>query len=123
VFLIEKALKATGRAFTWEVLRSGDAAIRFFEHADTDASKPCPDVVILDINLPREPGSVVLKKMRASVRCARARVIAVSTSDAPRDREQMTELGADSYFRKPSEFDEFMKLGDLVVRVLGGGAN
>jgi hypothetical protein len=33
------------------------------------------------------------------------------------------ELGADGYFRKPSEFDEFMKLGDLVKGVLAGDVN
>jgi hypothetical protein len=51
-------------------------------------------------------------------RCANALVIAVSTSDSARDREQMTELGVNGYFRKPSECAAFMKLGDLVKGLL-----
>ncbi len=38
-------------------------------------------------------------------------VIAVSTSDSSQDRAQMKNLGANGYFRKPSAYDEFMKLG------------
>ena len=56
--------------------------------------------------------------MRGTSRCGKARVIAVSTSDSERDRELMAELGAVGYFRKPSEFDEFMKLGDLVKGII-----
>jgi chemotaxis family two-component system response regulator Rcp1 len=78
-------------------------------------------VVILDINLPKRTGAEVLKHMRASRRCSRTQVIAVTTSDSPHDREQMAQLGADGYFRKPSGFDEFMKLGDLMKTILSRG--
>jgi DNA-binding response OmpR family regulator len=61
--------------------------------------------------------------MRRSRRCANALVIAVSTSDSARDREQMTELGVNGYFRKPSEYAAFMKLGDLVKGLLAEGTH
>jgi DNA-binding NarL/FixJ family response regulator len=61
--------------------------------------------------------------MRSRPRCAQAHVIVVSTSDSKSDREVMKELGADGYFRKPSEFDEFMKLGELVKSVLARDMN
>ena len=48
----------------------------------------------------------------------KARVIAVSTSDAQSDRQRMAELDADVYFRKPSEYADFMKLSDMVKRLL-----
>jgi chemotaxis family two-component system response regulator Rcp1 len=121
VFLIQRALESTRLPLTFHVLRNGDEAVRFFDQADRDAGRPCPDVVILDINLPKRTGTDVLKQMRASCRCSRAQVIAVSTSDSPHDREQMARLGADGYFRKPSGFDEFMKLGDLIKNILGPG--
>jgi DNA-binding NarL/FixJ family response regulator len=56
--------------------------------------------------------------MRSRARCAQAHVIVASTSDSQSDQELLKELGADGYFRKPSEFDEFMKLGDVVKNVL-----
>jgi DNA-binding response OmpR family regulator len=118
VFLIQRALESTRLPLTFHVLRNGEEAVRFFDQADGDAARTCPYVVILDINLPKRTGTDVLKHMRASRRCSRARVIAVSTSDSPHDREQMARLGADGYFRKPSGFDEFMKLGDLIKGIL-----
>ena len=86
---------------------------------DADPNTPCPALIILDINLPRKQGSDVLKHMRGSRKCGDALVIAVSTSDSAQDRAQMQRLGANGYFRKPSAYDEFMKLGDIVKAMLG----
>jgi DNA-binding NarL/FixJ family response regulator len=69
----------------------------------------------------KKQGSEVLKHMRRSRRCANALVIAVSTSDSAPDREQMTKLGVNGYFHKPSEYAAFMKLGDIVKALLAGG--
>jgi len=44
--------------------------------------------------------------------------VIVTSSDAPRDRERATRLGAARYFRKPSEIDEFMQLGGIVKDAL-----
>lgn len=118
VFLMERAISAKKLPLYVHVVKDGDQAVRFFNDVDRDPSKPCPDLVILDINLPRRPGDDVLKHMRRSSRCADAHVIAVSTSDSPRDRRLMAQLGADQYFHKPSDFDEFMKLGDLIQAVI-----
>lgn len=64
----------------------------------------------------------MLQHMRRSRRCADALVIAVSTSESPRDRADMIKLGADEFFRKPSDYDDFMKLGDMIKRLLSGGS-
>jgi two-component system, chemotaxis family, response regulator Rcp1 len=121
VFLIQEAIEAKKLPMALHVVRDGEQAIRYFDEADGDISAPCPSLVILDINLPKKQGGEVLKHMRRSRRCANALVIAVSTSDSARDREQMTELGVNGYFRKPSEYAAFMKLGDVVKGLLVGG--
>jgi DNA-binding response OmpR family regulator len=95
----------------------GEKTIEFFAQADADAAAPCPDLILLDINLPRYKGGEILRRLRGSSRCAGALVLIVTSSDSLRDREEMDALGANAYFRKPSEFSEFMKLG-LVVREL-----
>ena len=51
-------------------------------------------------------------------RCKDALVLVVTSSDSQRDREDMDAFGANGYFRKPSEFSEFMKLGELVRDLL-----
>jgi DNA-binding response OmpR family regulator len=120
VFLIQEAIEAKKLPVALHVVRDGEQAVRYFDEVDGDISGPCPSLVILDINLPKKQGGEVLKHMRRSHRCANALVIAVSTSDSARDREQMTELGANGYFRKPSEYAAFMKLGDVVKALLAG---
>ena len=122
VLLIREAIDASYPGLTVDVVKDGDQAVRFFDRLDRNSSMPCPDLLILDINLPKRPGSEVLKHMRQSQRCRDALVLVVSTSDSARDREQMTELGANGYFKKPSEYDAFMKLGGLVKNLITGKA-
>ena len=104
------------------VVDDGEKAIREFAHTDSDPGVPGADLVILDINLPKKQGRDVLQFIRSSVRSVRARVLVVTSSDSDRDREEMIRLGANGYFRKPSEFAEFMKLGQVASGLLSGGA-
>jgi two-component system, chemotaxis family, response regulator Rcp1 len=119
VLLIRRAIKAANLEVDLQVATDGEQAIRLFDEADNHPAAPCPDLVILDINLPKKPGGEVLYHMRQSRRSCHALVIVVSTSASARDRETMLELGANGYFRKPSEYAEFMKLGDMIKDVLG----
>jgi DNA-binding response OmpR family regulator len=119
VFLISEAIRIANSNVELEVVNDGDKAIRFFEKIDNDASLACPDLVILDINLPKKHGGQVLQQMRKTRRCAGAPVLVVTSSDSARDRENMANLGANGYFRKPSDYDHFMKLGGLVKELLG----
>ena len=120
VFLIREAILEADLGMTIHVVTDGEQAIAFFHRADNDPSAPCPDLVLLDINLPRRPGGDVLRLMRQSRRCRGAHVIAVSTSDSPHERKAMADLGATEYFRKPSEYADFMKLGGVIRRMLPG---
>jgi CheY-like chemotaxis protein len=119
IFLIEQAIAAAGLPLTIHITKDGEQAVRFFDQIDLDSSLPAPAIVILDINLPKRQGGDVLKHMRRSRRCADALVVIASTSDSKRDREEMQKLGAAAYFRKPSEYEEFMKLGDILKGLLG----
>lgn len=118
VFLIRTAIQTADIPAHLHVVRDGEQALKFFEEADQDAERPCPSLVILDINLPKKQGGEVLEQMRKSGRCCKALVIAVSTSDSPADRLNMLRLGANGYFHKPSEYKDFMKLGDVIKGLL-----
>lgn len=122
MFLIQESLAAAKLSVTTHVVTDGEEAVRFFDRVEADAGMPCPALVLLDINLPKKQGSDVLKHMRRSRKCANTLVVVVSTSDSAREREQMRDLGADGYFRKPSAYDDFMKLGDMVKALLAGRA-
>lgn len=118
VFLIRSAIRAADVPAELHTVKDGEQAVRFFDDADQDDAAPCPVLVILDINLPRKTGGEVLQHMRKSRRCNQALVIVVSTSESPEDREGMVRLGANNYFHKPSEYQEFMKLGGLIRDLL-----
>jgi DNA-binding response OmpR family regulator len=120
VALMRKAMEFAGVDAVFHVADDGEKAVQFFESAAKNPEAPCPDLVILDINLPRyKGGGEVLRRIRASARCADAPVIIVTSSDSSRDREDMDRLGANDYFKKPSEFSEYMKLGQRVRAILG----
>jgi len=122
VFLIRESIETASLNAAIYVAQDGARAIKFLEDADHDPAAPCPDLVILDINLPRKPGREVLRYMRVTRRCARVPVLVVTSSDSQKDRDDMARLGVSGYFRKPSDYDDFMKLGSLVKDVLGGAA-
>jgi CheY-like chemotaxis protein len=98
----------------------GHAAIKFFDAVEADESLRCPALVLLDMNLPKRNGSEVLNHLRQSARCRDARVIIVSSSDAARDRAAVAGLAVVGYFKKPSDYAGFMRLGPLVKAVLEG---
>jgi CheY-like chemotaxis protein len=118
VFLIRQSLQQSGITADVHIADDGEKAIRFFEQADNDPTAPCPDLILLDINMPRYKGADILRRLRSSHRCATALVLIVTSSNSEHDREEMRALGADAYFRKPSEFAEFMKLGNVVDELL-----
>jgi chemotaxis family two-component system response regulator Rcp1 len=118
VFLIRAALAATHLNPEIHVVNDGEEATRFFDDLDQDSSSACPALVILDINLPKKQGADVLTHIRNSFRCPNALILVATTSDSPQDRQEMRQLGANGYFRKPSEYDAFLKLGDLVKELL-----
>jgi chemotaxis family two-component system response regulator Rcp1 len=118
VYLIRKAIEATRLEATIHVVRDGRAASQFFENVDRSEQAPCPDLVLLDLNLPKRNGDVVLRDLRNSRRCRNALVLVVTSSDSQRDRDAVAAFGVIGYFRKPSDYTEFMRLGELAKAAL-----
>ncbi|HLG99329.1 MAG TPA: response regulator [Bryobacteraceae bacterium] len=118
IFLIRESMRSANVDAEIVTVQDGEKAVRVFEEADRNPSAPCPALVILDINLPKKPGSEVLQSLRNSRRCSRASVLVVTSSNSEEDRQEMAKLGAKDYFRKPSAYGEFMKLGNLVKKLL-----
>lgn len=73
---------------------------------------------MLDLNLPIVDGPEVLREFRKHPACADTPVIVISSSYAIKDREPLAQFGIARYFRKPSDLDEFMKLGAIVKEVI-----
>ncbi len=78
------------------------------EHAGGDGSIK-PQVVLLDMNMPRLSGLEVLKRIRADERTKLLPVVVLTTSGEDKDRIESYNLGANSYVRKPVDFNEFAR--------------
>jgi chemotaxis family two-component system response regulator Rcp1 len=99
-------------------IRDGQRALEFIESLDAE-QRPSLDLVILDLNLPRKPGSVVLEAIRASARCPLVPVAVLTSSDNQKDKNEAARLGASVYIRKPSRLAEFLKLGGTFKEMIG----
>ena len=101
--LTMRALKKHGIANDIVVLRDGVEALAFLLAAD----KPLPQLILLDLNLPRVNGLEVLQKLRAEPRTALLPVVILTSSNEERDLVNGYRLGANSYVRKPVDFVQF----------------
>jgi chemotaxis family two-component system response regulator Rcp1 len=119
VFLEKEALLKHGILGDLVVLQDGEAGFEFIHEID-EGRIQAPDVFILDLSLPRRNGPELLEFIKRSRMCSRACVLIASSSHNPRDKAQVVEQGADRYFVKPSSFEDFMKIGEIVSDLLAG---
>src|SRR5271170_7479094 len=101
VLLVRKALEEHDVPYDLHVVRDGEQALTFIASMGQPDGPACPDVVLLDVNLPKIEGAEILSEFRKHPRCAETPVIVITSSDAYRDRDQMAQLGIAHYFKKP----------------------
>jgi CheY-like chemotaxis protein len=90
-----------------DVAHDGQEALDCLFGNHDQAVKPVPVVVLLDLMLPRVDGFEVLKRIRAEERTHRLPVVILTSSSEDRDLINGYDLGANSYVRKPVQFEEF----------------
>jgi CheY-like chemotaxis protein len=110
--LVRRALEEYGVEGQLIVIADGEKAIEFIQALEDEAA-PCPDLAIIDLNLPKKPGREVLERIRMSAHCRHIPVVILSSSDAERDRADAVRFGASRYIRKPSKLDDFLSLGAI----------
>jgi CheY-like chemotaxis protein len=118
--LVQEALEEHRIAHHLHVVKDGAQAVEFLAKAGTPGHAPCPDLLLLDLNLPKLDGFGVLQEFRKRPECVHTPVIIVTSSDELRDHNRIEALHVSSYFRKPLEYEAFMKLGAVVKEILGG---
>lgn len=118
VLLVEEAIKLHNVDVQLHVVEDGEQACAFIERADEDPKAPCPGLLLLDLNLPKKTGLEVLQKVRESRRCRNIPVVIFTSSNSPQDRNETSRLGADRYFQKPTRYEQFLKIGQVLREVL-----
>ncbi|HKE85959.1 MAG TPA: response regulator [Vicinamibacterales bacterium] len=112
VELTLRAFRKSDLLNTVTVVRDGVEALDYLlatgEYAERDANA-LPDLVLLDIKLPRVDGLQVLERLRANPRTRLLPVVVLTSSAEPRDLLTCYSLGANSYVRKPIDFKQFSR--------------
>lgn len=101
-----RALARSGVANEVEVVRDGAEAIDRLTGPGSEG-RPVPELVLLDLKLPRVDGLEVLRRLRAHPRTALLPIVILTTSQEESDRLEGYRLGVNSYIRKPVDFSQF----------------
>jgi len=116
VYLFREALKAHGVECDLLVFDDGRAAMSFLQSAEKDG--PCPDIFVLDLNLPRIDGREILRHLLGGSRFAESPVLILTASQDPDDREESVRLGANRYVQKAVNVNDFLKIGGVVKAMI-----
>jgi two-component system, chemotaxis family, response regulator Rcp1 len=118
VLLMREALEQHGLQFELCVADDGDKLRSILTRLGSGL--PQPDLVLLDINLPRVEVPELFRLIREHPLCSDVPVIVVTSSDSPKDRAWTDQFRVTHYFRKPSDYEAYMELGNLVRGTLEG---
>ncbi len=88
----------------------GEEAMEFLRGQGKFVAAPRPDIIVLDLNLPRKDGREVLSEVRSDPALARIPVVVFTTSQASSDVNRSYELGANCYLRKPGNLADFTRV-------------
>jgi len=116
VRLTREALREAGEDVRLSAVGDGEQALAYLRREAGFAEAPRPDLVLLDLNLPRKNGLEVLDELRADERLAAIPVIVLTSSAARADVEAAYTRGANAFVVKPLELDAFM---DLIGAIRG----
>jgi two-component system response regulator len=110
VTLTMHAFKRAGLTNPIHVVRDGVEALDFLfatgPHTHRNA-EPLPEVILLDLNLPKKSGLDVLREIKADARTTNTSVVVLTGSDRARDIAECRRLGAETYIVKPVDFQNF----------------
>ncbi len=110
VRLTKEAFRVANPAVYLHVASDGAEAIAFLRHQDNHSDSPRPDLILLDLNLPKMDGRDVLAQIKTDESLKSIPTIILTTSDAPADVARSHQLQANCYLNKPVQLDHFERL-------------
>jgi CheY-like chemotaxis protein len=110
VVMTREALSAAKVLHNLHVIDNGEAAVAFVRQQDPYGDAPRPDLIFLDLNLPRLDGREVLALLKADESLRQIPVVILTTSDAEEDIVRSYDLHANAYVTKPVDFAAFMHI-------------
>ncbi|MFB6139913.1 MAG: response regulator [Halosimplex sp.] len=112
--LTRKALERGNVVNNLHVVTDGVEALDYLRQAGEYAQQPRPDLILLDLNMPRKGGREVLADIKDDEELRRIPVVVMTSSEAEEDIVQSYDLHANAYLTKPIDFEGFL---DVVQRI------
>jgi len=112
-----RAFRKVRVANTVHVVRDGQEALDFLSHEgdySDRADAPQPDVILLDLNLPKVNGLEVLQKIKANDGLSTIPVIVLTVSERQEDVNKSYKLGANTFITKPVDFEKFVHAMEIL---------
>ncbi|HYO82944.1 MAG TPA: response regulator [Bryobacteraceae bacterium] len=117
VYFIKAGLRQS--SLTYDVHHLDDGAeARLLASRLGSHDHPLPHIMLLDLNLPGADGLEILHALRGNPKGSELPVMVVTSSDADQDRQRTAEYGVVGYFRKPADVDEFLRIGEVVEKLI-----
>jgi chemotaxis family two-component system response regulator Rcp1 len=110
VRLTQEAFRGSGNAVRLHLASDGVEAMAFLRHEGIYAEAPRPDLILLDLNLPKMDGREILALIKKDEKLRMIPTIILTTSDAEADILISYQLRANCYLRKPAQWDAFDNL-------------
>jgi CheY-like chemotaxis protein len=108
VRLMKEALASNGTPNNLRVVEDGDQALRYLRQTEPFSDATRPDLIFLDLNLPKKDGREVLAEVKSDSSLRRIPVVVLTTSEADKDVQRAYELYANCYVKKPTDLDDYL---------------
>jgi len=107
--LTQEAFRETGIKEGVRCVPDGDEALELLRAQGQYTGLPLPDIIFLDLHLPKKSGLEGLKEIKANKHLQTLPVVVISGSDDPREVREAYELHASCYIRKPNDLHQFLR--------------
>lgn len=112
VFLIKKAFSKVRNSefkYNLHIVNDGEEVLKYVKNKGEYAGKPRPDIILLDLKMPKKDGFDVLKELKGEPRFKTIPVLVLTSSTDEKDVARSYALGSNLYITKPLRFEEFME--------------
>jgi CheY-like chemotaxis protein len=114
--ITERALRQGGIPVELIVVRDGQEALDYLLQREPSPDWHRPDLILLDLNLPRLPGRELLQRIRAMQPFRSVPIIVLTTSRRDEEVEEVYAAGANTYIEKPNDFNRFVEILQILQR-------
>lgn len=115
ILLVKELLDEIDKKIKLSISEDGEQAIDYFESLLLEGKNELPDLVLMDVNIPKRNGLEVLEYLKATPKLRQVPVVMLSSSNSEADIKTAYRKNCNAYFVKPSESDEILEVLKVVT--------